>query len=68
MSDQLALNTTACKVRGCMEPVVGHSVKGTGHVCKRHNEREWGERLCRCQEEHYRALGRRLLDDARRPA
>lgn len=35
---QLALEIpAACKHRGCVEPVVGHSITGEGHVCKAHN-------------------------------
>lgn len=37
--------TGHCKSRGCPEPVVGHSVTGSGKVCKRHNEQEWSKAL-----------------------
>ena len=51
MNRQLAIDVAyadvSCKARGCRRPVVGSSTSGTGHVCKGHNEREWGRRLRR---------------------
>lgn len=45
-AEQLSLPaTTCCKVRGCPHPVVGSSTTGEGHVCKGHNEAEWGRAL-----------------------
>jgi hypothetical protein len=43
LSDGLALES--CKERGCTRPVVGSSTTGKGHVCKGHNEAEWGQAL-----------------------
>lgn len=47
----------ACKERGCREPVVGSSITGTGHVCRRHNESEWGRALA----SYWPWMSRRLL-------
>lgn len=59
---QLALEIApSCKERGCLSPVVGHSVTGDGHVCKRHNEIEWGRALLRSEWSDYRALGARMV-------
>ena len=62
---QLALDTVTCKERGCAEPVVGSSTTGEGHVCRRHNEAEWGRALSRSEWRDYRELGARLLEDSR---
>lgn len=43
MNEQLVI-TPPCKERGCREQIVGHSITGEGHVCKRHNEIEWGKK------------------------
>lgn len=46
MTDQLAIDVPpTCKERGCTRPVVGSSTTGKGHVCKGHNEAEWGRAL-----------------------
>jgi len=46
VSQQLALDLPAnCKARGCPRPVVGSSTTGEGHVCRGHNEAEWGRAL-----------------------
>lgn len=45
LDGQAALPVECCKVRDCPHPVVGSSTTGQGHVCKGHNEREWGEAL-----------------------
>ena len=58
---QLSLFAPACKEPGCTEPVVGSSITGTGHVCKRHNEREWGRALVRNKAGWLREMGARLL-------
>jgi len=44
VNEQLIL-TPQCKERGCVEPIVGSSITGDGHVCRRHNEIEWGKGL-----------------------
>lgn len=61
--EQLALPITACKERGCTEPVVGSSITGKGHVCKRHNEIEWGRSLLRSKEQWLWQLGAGLVAD-----
>ncbi len=66
MPDQLMLDTATCKERGCTEPVVGSSTTGKGHVCRRHNEIEWGRALLRSEWHDDRDLGARLLRDAER--
>lgn len=59
---QLALPIAeACRHRGCSEAVVGSSITGSGHVCKRHNEIEWGRALLRSEFSDYRALGARMV-------
>ncbi len=63
---QLALDVATCKERGCTEPVVGSSTTGEGHVCRRHNEAEWGRALSRSEWRDHRELGARLLGDSRR--
>lgn len=64
---QLALEIAPSCKRKCAEPVVGSSITGEGHVCKRHNEEEWGLALSRKREGFYRRLGAQLLVDSRRP-
>ena len=65
MSAQLVLEIgPACKF-GCPGVVVGNSITGNGHVCKRHNVKEWGEQLSRNRDPYYRGLGATLLDDFR---
>lgn len=62
MTEQLVLPMLPpCKERGCDDPIVGHSVRGDGHVCKRHNEREWALALSRSAFEDWRAFGRAWL-------
>lgn len=52
----------SCKARGCTQPVVGSSVTGEGHVCRLHNEREWGHALARQTNEPWlRDVGLDLL-------
>ncbi len=63
MSGQLALEIPpACKAKGCVQPVVGSSTTGDGHVCKGHNEQEWGRALV----SHDARLAAALLRDATR--
>jgi hypothetical protein len=81
MSEQLSFALgPACKTRGCAEPVVGSSIAGNGHVCRRHNEIEWGHALLSAGERlrprgarrapqgsmsaHYAYLGTVLLAEA----
>lgn len=65
MSGQLELELpVACKVDGCTADVVGSSITGAGHVCRRHNEREWGEALARNRDPYYARLGQRLIATA----
>lgn len=63
MSEQLSLAVASCKRRGCADPVVGHSITGEGHVCKRHNVEEWGRSLARNRAAWLRELGLRLLGE-----
>lgn len=62
MSAQLALVVACCKFRGCPAPVVGSSTTGQGHVCKGHNELEWGRAL----RKYDPPLSRNLLRDSER--
>jgi hypothetical protein len=60
---QLSLEIApSCKVRGCGHPVVGSSTTGEGHVCRGHNEAEWGRAL----REYDPPLSARLLEDSAR--
>lgn len=56
---QLSLIATPCKESGCAEPIVGSSVTGEGHVCRRHNEIEWGRALIRSG--YWPEMGARLI-------
>lgn len=59
---QLTLEIAACcKVRGCPHPVVGSSTTGGGHVCRGHNEAEWGRAL----RKYAPPLSAALLADAK---
>jgi hypothetical protein len=63
VSEQTSLEgTDCCKYRNCPRPVVGSSTTGRGHVCKGHNEFEWGEAL----REYDPRLSRALLADSER--
>lgn len=53
----------SCLYTGCPHPVVGHSTQGDGHVCKGHNELEWGRALI--ASEFWPEMGNRLLMDAK---
>jgi hypothetical protein len=64
MGEQLELLKPACKSRGCEGAVVGSSITGAGHVCKRHNEAEWGSALSCSRDRWHRELGVALLKDA----
>jgi hypothetical protein len=61
-AEQLSLATDHCKVKGCPRPVVGASTTWKGHVCKGHNEAEWGKAL----RAHDPDLSARLLRDSER--
>lgn len=65
---QLSLLAPACKEPGCDEPIVGSSVKGAGHVCKRHNALEWADGLARSQWEDHRRLAALIRTEAAKPA
>jgi hypothetical protein len=63
-SEQLALAIApSCRYRGCPYPVVGHSTQGDGHVCRGHNEQEWGGALI--ASEFWPEMGDRLLAAAK---
>lgn len=63
MPEQLALDIgPSCKDHGCTAPVVGHSITGSGYVCRSANEREWGAALSLSRDPYYRDLGSRLLN------
>jgi hypothetical protein len=53
---QLAIEIRCCKVRDCTAEVVASSITGKGHVCKRHNEIEWGKALATYDPEMSRKL------------
>lgn len=54
-----------CKVTGCPRTVVGNSTTGDGHVCRKHNEEEWGRALER--SDTFESLGSELrrISDSR---
>lgn len=56
---QLALipETTRCHWKGCDAPVVGSSTQSPGHVCRAHNEYEWGRAL----RSHWPSMSRALI-------
>jgi hypothetical protein len=60
MANQLAMSVECCRQRGCPNPVVGSSTTGKGHVCKGHNEAEWGKAL----RTYDSTLSRGLLRDS----
>jgi hypothetical protein len=68
LTEQLALPIAPVCKQDCDQAVVGHSVTGNGHVCKRCNEREWGEALLGSPYSDYRMLGQRLIADSRAAA
>jgi hypothetical protein len=53
-----------CRHRGCKRTVVGSSITGKGHVCKPHNELEWGQALKRSRDPDHRTMAIGLLADA----
>ena len=60
--DQLELAVpVSCKYR-CGQPVVGSSTTGEGHVCRSHNELEWGKALVKSK--YWPEMGLRLIDDS----
>ena len=64
MSEQLAMGDiyagARCRHKGCTAPVIGSSTQARDkHVCRRHNEIEWGEAL----REYDPPLSRALLSD-----
>lgn len=59
-SGQLQLDANCCKVHDCPFPAVGSSTTGKGHVCKGHNEAEWGYAL----RDYDPPLSRALLRDS----
>ena len=66
VGEQTQLAVARRKERGCLEPVIGSSITGIGHVCARHNEIEWGWALAANRDRYYRNLGRDLLQRATR--
>lgn len=64
MNEQLSLLAPACEEPDCHEPIVGSSVKGVGHVCRRHNELEWADGLARSVWRDHREMAALLRRDA----